>query len=227
MTRKESLKQLERVLANFLDRAVAMKGERLAVLEGVSQLDNIARSASSGFDTTDDLGRWLADSNHLLETGRLQPSDYSHIDKLISDIQREYRPDDSASAEAVKIKAELNRWQDTARKATRKIVLKRGPETAPETGPLTPVDPSDTIAGFTEHLDRMNRLWKDLSGRGKHVMSVLDDALVSARVQKRRDALILSAYIIYYLKLRGYKVEPYIKRLRDAEKALQWEGSDA
>jgi hypothetical protein len=48
-------------------------------------------------------------------------------------------------------------------------------------------------------------------------MSVLGDALNSAVLQKNRQALLLSALIIYYLKQNGYMVEPFVKRLKEAE----------
>ena len=227
MSRTESLQRLEEVLTGFLDRAVSDRQERLDAIEGVSRLDDIARSSAAGIDTTDDIGIWLAGSNRLLQQGRLKESDFHRLDGLLTEIRRDYQPADATSAEATKIRAELGRWQETARKATRKLVLKRGPETAPEPAHKAPADPSDSIALFGEHLENVHNLWKDLSGRGKHVMSVLDDALVSARVQKKRDALILSAYIIYYLKLKGYKVEPYVNRLKEAEKALKWESEHA
>jgi hypothetical protein len=227
VSRSATLQRLEKVLTGFLERAVSEREERLDVVEGISRLDDIARSSSVGVDTTDDIGVWLAGSNRLLVQGRLRVDDFRRIDELLSDIRRDYRPADASSAEATKIQAELGRWQETARKATRKLVLKRGPEVAPEPDRRAPVDPSDTIAVFGEHFEDIMNLWKDLSTRGKHLMSVLDDALVSARVQKKRDALLLSAFLIYYLKFKGYKVEPYVKRLKEAEKAMKWEGQHA
>ncbi len=227
MSRSATLNRLEKVLTGFLERAVRVREERLDAVDGINRLDDIARSSSVGVDTTDDIGVWLAGSNRLLQQGRLRVDDFRRIDGLLSDIRRDYRPSDSSSAEATKIRLELDRWQETARRATRKLVLKRGPEVAPDPGHKAPVDPSDTIAVFGEHFDDIVNLWKDLSTRGKHLMSVLDDALVSARVQKKGDALLLSAFLIYYLKFKGYKVEPYVKRLKEAEKALQWEGEHA
>ena len=57
-------------------------------------------------------------------------------------------------------------------------------------------------------------------------MSVLDEALKSAELQKNKEALILSAFIIYYLKTGGYMVDPYVMRLKQAERKLE-EGFDA
>jgi hypothetical protein len=227
VSRSATLQKLEKVLTGFLEKAVSDRDERLDVVEGINRLDDIARSSSAGIDTTDDIGVWLAGSSRLLQQGRLKVNDFRRIDGLLTDIRRDYHPKDASSAEATKIRSELGHWQETARRATRKLVLKRGPEVAPEPGRQAPADPSDTIAVFAEHFEDIMNLWKDLSGRGKHLMSVLDDALVSARVQKKRDALLLSAFLIYYLKFKGYKVEPYVKRLKEAEQALKWEGEHA
>ena len=60
-------------------------------------------------------------------------------------------------------------------------------------------------------------LHADLSVGKGHLLSVLDDALKKATLQDNEEALLLSAFMIYCLKQNGYKVEPYVKRLREAE----------
>ena len=39
--------------------------------------------------------------------------------------------------------------------------------------------------------------------------------------QNNKEALILSALIIYYLKLDSYKVSPYVQRLKAVEKSFK------
>jgi len=98
----------------------------------------------------------------------------------------------------------------------RKLVLKRGPEG-------TSTSKSDTIKRFSESLQKALNLYSDSSANKKHLMSVLDDTLKSAELQQNSDAILLSAWIIYYLKLQGYKVEPFVKRLRKVERAHKME----
>jgi hypothetical protein len=99
------------------------------------------------------------------------------------------------------------------------MVLTRGPETAEQRD-------KDSIDMYDNALTRIHAIYKDLSANKAHIMTILDDALISAKDQQSRDALLLSASIIYYLKLNRYKVEPYVKRLKEAE-ALLTGGSHA
>ena len=55
MKRIQTLKALEVVLESFLSRAVALKEERLQVLEGINRLDDIARGVHLGDDATDEI----------------------------------------------------------------------------------------------------------------------------------------------------------------------------
>jgi len=79
----------------------------------------------------------------------------------------------------------------------------------------------DSIGGFSHLLEKVTNLFRDASGNKKHIMSILDDTLKSASLQRNRDALVLSAFIIYYLKLNSYMVGPFVKRLREAERAVR------
>ncbi|MDH4157979.1 MAG: hypothetical protein OEW00_11965, partial [candidate division Zixibacteria bacterium] len=110
---------------------------------------------------------------------------------------------------------EIGRWDKAARAVPTKVVLKRGAERVP----LSKVD-GDTIGPFETVLARMMDLFKDYAASKKHVLSALDDALKSAVLQRNKDTLLLSAFIIYYLKIEGYKVEPYVKRLKQAESLI-------
>ena len=106
----------------------------------------------------------------------------------------------------------------------RKVVLRRGPESLDEAG----VHPSagDSIGLFGGTLEQISNIFRDLGDR-PHLMSILDDTLKSATVQRNREALLLSALIIYYLKQNGYMVQPFVKRLREAERLQKADGTDA
>ena len=92
-----------------------------------------------------------------------------------------------------------------------KTTLKRGEE----------IREDDSIALFSTTLEDIQGLYLDMAERQKHVLSVLEDALKSARLQKNRQALLLAGFLIYYLKQGGYKVSPYVRRLKDAERVVQ------
>ena len=219
MSRTETLKSLEAVLESFLERAVAVKEDRLSVLEGINRLDDIARGFQKGSDLTEEIGGWFAEHNRWLEEPGLRTVDQSRIGQILGAIRHEIGAVPDATPARNKIVREIARWEDKS-ESFQKMTLKRGPE-----------DPKaldeDTISLFYNKLGAIAELFEDAAQGKQHLLSVLDDALKSATVQKNRDALLLAGFIIYYLKQSRYKVEPYGKRLKEAEHLFGEKGHDA
>ena len=222
MSRAETLKALDSLLEQFLDRAVMLKEDRLRVLDGINRLDDIARGSHST-DLTEEMGGWLAQHSNWLQSPALRPADQNRIRNLLASIKRELEMSPEVSPAQIKITREIDRWatgeKPTEQAVRDKMVLTRGSETAEKRD-------EDTIALYDNTLTRLQAIYRDLSANKAHIMTILDDALISAKDQQSRDALLLSASIIYYLKLNRYKVEPYVKRLKEAE-ALLTGGSHA
>jgi len=243
----ESLTSLERLLESFLDRAVELKEERLEVLEGINRLDDIARGFLAGDDLTEDVGGWFAEHNTWLKETVLKDADRNRIALILGEIKREIRVTEDSSPAINKISKEISRWSHTSTGSGStidgqtpalskldskppRLVLKRGAENV--VPPLSmdmprrsikqtpePVS-NDTIAMFGTVLERTSNLFSDIKRDREHLLSVLDDSLKSAILQQNKDALLLSGFIIYYLKQNGYMVEPYVKRLKEAENML-------
>ncbi len=214
MSHPESLKKLQQTLESFLERAVGQKEQRLSVLEDINRLDNIARN-ELGDTTGEAVGEWFARHNQQLEQGDLRPGDIDRIGRILHEIKDGFNRN-AGSPEGRKIASEIDRWEEAAQRSRRSVTLKRGPESK------KPED--DSISLFGKTLARASGLFLEMSAGRKHLLSVLGESLKSAEIQKNREALLLSAFIIYYLKSGGYKVEPYVKRLREAER-LQKEAS--
>ncbi len=212
MSKTDTLKSLESLLGAFLDQVVTLKENRLSVIEGISRLDDIARQHASETDLTDNIGEWFAGHNRWLTEGNLKPTDVHRISGILGEIRKELRLTGVSSPARRKIETEIDRWQHTEQELTHRVVLKRGPEGAAAEAPET-----DTITMFDNKLAYLTNLFKDYAGNKQHILTVLDDLLKAARAQSNKDALILSAFIIYYLKHNGYKVEPYVKKLKEAE----------
>jgi len=217
------LKSLEGVLESFLEKVVTLKEERLQVLDGINNLDDIARSSEDGFDVTDKVGDWFADHNRWINEQVLRKGDVDRINGILGEIKNQISNTPDTSPASRKISSEINRWSDTELtkqgsekpvQPQEKIVLKRGPEDITKLSEPTLIDFSKTLM----HCDMM---LKGLSDKKLHVLSVLDDSLDRAKLQKDKQALILSAFIIYYLKQNAYKVEPYVKRLKEAERLFE------
>ncbi len=216
MSRTETLRSLETVLESFLEKAVALKENRLSVLEGINRLDDIAIGFQTGSDLTEEIGGWFADHSRWLEEPSLRAADQTRIGAILGAIRHEIGAVPDATPARNKIVREIERWDVKIESSRQKLTLKRGSEEATPSGP----DQSDTILLFNNTLERLAGLFEDISHNKQHILSILDDALKSALMQQNRDALLLSAFIIYYLKLHHYKVEPYIKRLREAENSM-------
>jgi hypothetical protein len=217
------LKSLEGVLESFLEKVVTLKEERLSVLEGINHLDDIARTSEEGFDVTDKVGDWFAEHNQWINEQVLRQGDVDRINGILGEIKNQINKTPEASPAARKISSEINRWSDSDLTKTtpektepskQKIVLKRRPEESP-----TLTEP--TLLDFSRVLMNCDIMLKRLSDKKLHILSVLDEALDKANLQKDKQALILSAFIIYYLKQNAYKVEPYVKRLKEAERLFK------
>jgi hypothetical protein len=207
-----TLRALDVIIDSFLDRAVAAKSSRLKVLEGLNRLDDIEH----GFDPTgkpaDKLSGWLSEFSTWKTDPTLKPGDRNRIRTALATIQGQIGASGVTSPELSKMDAEIQRWNASAGKSPRTIVLRRKPEAAEEVT-------VDVIAPIKASLTDMIRLLEEKGQSRGHILSVLDDLLKSAELQKNPQALLLSAFVIYYLRQNGYRVEPYVKRLRQAELA--------
>lgn len=215
MNKDSTLNKLESMLESFLEVVVAQNEEKIEVQGAISRLDDIAHGIQEGNDLTADMGEWFARHNHWLGTELLKKEERSRIDEIFKEIRRELRVSEDSSPAIGKIASEIDRWQNVSRQGGHKVVLKRGPEIAPL--PRTSEDLDVTVGLFQNQMERLGSLFASAAGRKQHLLSVLDDTLNSASIQKNKDALILSALIIYCLKQSGYLVKPYIERLREAE----------
>lgn len=223
MSQVQVLKSLEGVLESFLEKVVTLKEERLSVLEGINRLDDIARTSEEGFDVTDRVGDWFAEHNQWINEQVLRQGDVDRINGILGEIKNQINKTPEVSPASRKISSEINRWSDSdLKKSTpektepskQKIVLKRRPEESP-------ILTEPTLLDFSWVLMNCDIMLKRLSHKKLHILSVLDEALDKANLQKDKQALILSAFIIYYLKQNAYKVEPYVKRLKEAERLFK------
>jgi len=226
----DTLKSLEIVLESFLERAVNLKANRLKVIDGIDGLDDITRtclSATADHNLTDRIGNWLAEHNGWLGGENLRLGDRNRLGKILTNLRQGLTQTNDKSPAGKKIAAEIDRWQtglnsppklrhEPPKSTSPKLILRKGPETLDEAG-LHPSS-EDSIGLFAETLKTVTNLFKETSNDRLHLMSVLNDALKKATLSTNREALLLSALIIYYLRQNGYMVEPFVKRLKEAER---------
>lgn len=203
--------KLEGVLESFLERAVDLKEARLRVLDGINRLDDIASDFTTSGNLTENMGEWFAEHNEWLTSESLRPADRGRIEQILSGIKEELANSPGSPAQT-KISSEIDRFASQTGRTRQKITLKRGPEVAGVQD-----DTGDTISPFAGLMKNMEGLFSDVSRNRAHILSALDEALKKADQQLDKEALILSGLIIYYLKQNGYKVKPYVARLKKAE----------
>ena len=216
MSQVDGLRKLEQVLESFLQRAVEHKKDRLQVLDGINRLDDIALSIQMGKDLSEEVGDWFADHNGWLDDSHLRRGDRNRISKILGEIQGELDNNGDSSAAIEKIQSEIQRWHEGIESGKQRLVLKRGPEEVAESAADT-----GTITLFDNMFTGIRHLFTGLAHGKIHILSVLDETLKKAELQNNKEALILSGLIIYYLKQESYKVEPYIKRLKEAERQIK------
>lgn len=198
MNRTESLQKLESVLESFLERVVQLKEDRLHILGGIDRLDDIARGLDTGEDATERIGNWLAEHNRWLGKEVLRPVDRDRIGQILVHIRQQIEPHSDSSVAMAKISSEIDRWGktiagvDASVERSRVIRLSRGPETAP-----VPKDADDSIGRFRKTIGHLGKMFSELEGPKDHLLSVLDEALKKADLQRDKEALILSGLIIY------------------------------
>ncbi|MFQ6008460.1 MAG: hypothetical protein ACE5K8_05845 [Candidatus Zixiibacteriota bacterium] len=214
MSYADCLQTLERLLESFLERAIAAKEHRLKVLNGINRLDDIVRASKHRDDITETMGNWFAEHTSWLRENSLRKADASRINEMLTEIKDVLSTTSTSTPASDKICSEIDRWRVGIVSAKPKLVLKRGPE-------LRGDEAENTLAVFEGVLKRIADLYADLSGGRPHILSVLNDTLLSAEKQMNIEALLLSALMIYYLKQNGYKVEPFVKRLKKAEGVFQ------
>jgi len=204
VTRLEVLKQLESKLERFLAGVVEIESEQIENFRRIDSLDEIARESLRGRFVANQLGNWFATNKNLLESGRLGESRMDNIANMLGDIRSGL---DDSDPESSKLAKEIDEWRQKGVVPKRKLVLKFKPKQG-ETNLVEKF--SALLAKETEYLD---------SGEfeGDHLLSALDDILKSAEAKEDAMYLHLAGTIIYYLKINGYKVTPYARRLKEIE----------
>ncbi len=206
MNRLEVLKKLETILEQFIAGVLKSETTRIAAHKSIDALDDIARDSLRGRRIHARLGNWLARSDIAHKKDRLTEPDISRIGNLFREIQSGL---DRSDPEAEKLDNEIRRWRESGVVPKRKLVLKM----------QTPVPSINTAANFSELMKKESAYLADESERNPHLLSILDDALKSAAAKNDKMYLHLAGAIVYFLKINGYKVGPYAKRLREIEQA--------
>jgi hypothetical protein len=205
LSRLDVLKGLESTLQDFLTRAVEAEEERIEAFQSIVKLDGIARDSLKGRLVSAQLGNWFALNTNRLETQGFSGSEVTSIANLLGDIKSGL---DDSNPESHKLTEEIERWRGKGVVPKRKLVLKLKPRLAER----------DLLSELTGFLTRGVQHLESGEYEGRHVLSILDDILKSADAKEDRMYVHLAGAMIYFLKINGYKVSPFVRRLKEIER---------
>ena len=205
MSRLNTLKKLESNLKHLLTSVARLETDQIETLNSINVLDDIARDSLKGRYVNNRLGSWMAKNRILVDEGRLKKTAISAVGNLLSDIKNGL---DKTDPESKKLFDEIDSWFTKGVVPGRKVVLSRPPE----------ISESDLTEQYYELFKKETEQLTYYKEHGDHILSILDDILKNAEVKNDPIYLHMAGSIIYYLKNKGYKIDPYVRKLRFLEK---------
>jgi len=205
LSRLKTLKRLESNLKHLLTSVAQLETNQIETLNSINVLDDIARDSLKGRYVNNRLGNWMAKNRVLVDDGRLKKTAISAVGNLLSDIKNGL---DKTDPESKKLFDEIDSWFTKGVVPGRKVVLSRPPE----------ISKSDLTEHYFDLFKQETEQLAYYKEHGDHILSMLDDILKNAEVKNDPIYLHMAGSIIYYLKNRGYKIDPYVRRLRFLEK---------
>ncbi len=204
MSRVETLLKLETILEDFLDRAADAGLERVSAGKSIEALGTIANESLRGRFVSNRLGDWLAKNKVRLNENRFDANGLVTIGTYLQDIRTGLDEDDP---ETEKLQEEIDHWKEMGAKPRKKLVLHRGPE----------IDEANITEKFLKIAKTQFELLEYYKDKKMHLLSMLDDTLKAAEAKTDPAYLHLAGSLIYFLKINGYKVDPYVKKLKTLE----------
>ncbi|MCX6826358.1 MAG: hypothetical protein NTV06_03680 [candidate division Zixibacteria bacterium] len=189
-----------------MTKAVEYELGPIEISRGIDSLDDIARDSLRGRFINHQLGNWLAKYQGLTARGTLRETEVSTIANLLGEIKSGLV---SSNPESQKLSSEIERWRTEGVIPRRKLVLQvKSP----------PVE-SGVAEKFTELVKKEDEYLGYNLREGEHLLTLLEDILKSAEAKEDTMFIHLAGSIIYYLKIKGYKIGPFARRLKEIEKS--------
>jgi hypothetical protein len=183
-----------------MEGALAKKESQIDFLIGLNRLDDILIDLREGHPAADNLTRFLSRHRAWLEDGSLDSSQRKRLGVFLNSLNQELL--NRHDTDHFKLAEEIREWSQKLGTGSLKLTFKSSGEQA---------SLADRFYSLLRReSEEMNML---LTERG-HLLTCLDDILNSAESKNDKMYQHLAASLIYFLKLEGYKTDPYIKRLR-------------
>jgi len=195
-----TIERLESRLVQLVDGMMAQKSDRMGFLIGLNRLDDILIDQGQGKPVNDRVMLFLKEYHFWREENALNKGQKKRLGSFLVDLHQNLLG--SGDADSQKLSEEVKEWLRGLGDGTFRLTLKR---------PKEQVSVADR---FRAMINRENDELDMLMSRSDHLLTCLDDVLKSAEAKTDLMYRHLAASIIYFLKIEGYKVEPYVRRLR-------------
>jgi hypothetical protein len=195
-----TLDRLETGLTQLLDGMLDQMGERRAFLLEIGQLDDIWEKLEAGSPVLENLTDFVARNRNLRPPNMLSAQQRQLLGSYLSRIY----PRLAVSGDPASVKAaeDIKEWLKSLGQGTLRLTLKAPKEETPLT------------ERFQTLLRKETEEMEFLLDKHDHLFTCLDDVLKTAEVRHDKTSQHLAASMIYFLQLEGFKVDPYVKRLR-------------
>jgi len=204
LSRYQVLKKLESTLEGFLQEAVRPEKVSIEGKRTIETLHEIAGESLRGRFINNQLSGWFSQNSRLLESKSLSESDITKVANFLGSIKSGL---DESDPESIKLSEKIDDWRSRGVIPRRKLILKLKPKTGDK----------NLFNEFMNLLTKESQYINSGEFDNMHLLSALDDILRSAELKNDSMYAHLAGSMIYYLKANGYKVEPFVKRLKDIE----------
>lgn len=201
MTYTTTIERLESRLSHLIDGMLERKGIQVDFLIGLNHLDDILCRHQAGQPITRELAQFIAEYRELFTGQSLGKPHKKRLGEILSIFYGDLIGNKDADSD--KISDEIKEWLKELGDQSFRITLK---------GPTEQASLADR---FYSLLHRESQEINILLEKNDHLLTCLDDLLKSADAKEDRMFEHLAATLIYFLQMEGYKVDPYVRKLRE------------
>ena len=201
MTDLATLERLENRLVFLIEGMLERKGRQVDFLIGLNLLDDILIRHRQGMPIARELAIFIANYRSIFTKTSLTDPQKKRLGEILSIFYRDLIGNQDSDSD--KITDEIKEWLKDLGGRAFAITLK---------GPKEQASLADR---FYALLHRESQELNVLLEHNDHLLTCLDDLLKSAEAKEDKMFVHLSASLIYFLQMEGYKVDPYVRKLRE------------
>lgn len=202
----KTVDRLETRLSHLIDSMLARRSRQIDFLIGLNHLDDILLGLSENRPVAESVTQFLSDHQYWLANGYLDTYQKNRLGQFLSSlIESLINRDDN---DHFKMAEEIKEWSQRLGTGSYRLILRSAGEQVPLADRY-----NSLLKRESEEMDVL------LSERG-HLLTCLDDILFMAENRENKMYQHMAASLIYFLKIEGYRVDPYIKRLRKIQERV-------